>query len=441
PLATVVIGGLITATILTLLVIPVLYIIFTKGRMQINAAIPKIVTLLCTVFLTQLVWAQNAMLPARISFDAAYDTALRNNLQLVSSDLQIQRSKTLRGTWLDVPKTGIFAENEDISPRETRGVLKIGVSQSIEWFGLYKAKKNLLQEQAKSMEISKQIKVIELKRDVQMAYYTLWYLQSKQILWLRLDSIYTALAKASALRVKTGESAGLDSIAASASAREINVQLSLFQWDVQTQQENLKKFMGTSTSYLPELNTVNRVEASFLDTVSGEHPQLQWQQQMISIARAETDVQIQSRKPNFEGRFFSQRLYGLSNPYSGFSVSMGVPLFGYNTNRNKVKAAKLGRDYQQSIFDYEKLLLGTNYKQAYQQLQKDLVLLKYYEQTGLIQADAMIKAANLAYRGGEISFAELAQYLTQATDIQKRHLDVLNQFNQTAIQLNYFLNK
>ncbi len=49
----------------------------------------------------------------RLSFDAAYDTALRNNLQLRSNDIQIQRSRTLQNTWLDIPKTGVFAETED----------------------------------------------------------------------------------------------------------------------------------------------------------------------------------------------------------------------------------------------------------------------------------------------------------------------------------------
>ena len=85
--------------------------------------------------------------------------------------------------------------------------------------------------------------------------------------------------------------------------------------------------------------------------------------------------------------------------------------------------------------------LITNYNQSYQQLLKDQDLLTYYEKTGLAQAEAIIKSSNLAYRGGEINFAELTQYLSQAIDIQKNYLDVLNQFNQSAIQLNYYLNR
>jgi len=298
-----------------------------------------------------------------------------------------------------------------------------------------------LQQQVKSVEIAKQIKALEIKRDVQYTYYTLWYLQRRQFMWQRLDSIYTSLAKAAVLRVKTGESAGLDSISAMARANETTVQLNLLARDIQAQQENLKKLLNTTTNYLPDVTTLQKVQASFLDSSINHHPQLQLQQQNISIAQAELNVQQQSRKPSFEGRFFSQSLYGLSDPYSGFSVTVGIPLLGGNAYRSRIKAAQLEQSYQQNVLDYERLTLITNYNQSYQQLLKDQDLLTYYEKTGMAQAEAIIKSSNLAYRGGEINFAELTQYLSQAIDIQKNYLDVLNQYNQSAIQLNYFLNR
>jgi cobalt-zinc-cadmium resistance protein CzcA len=441
PLATVVIGGLITATILTLVVLPLLYIIFTKIKGKGNSAIQKVISILILVFISQSFFAQNTNAQTRISFNAAYDSALMNNLQIHASDLQIQRNRTLQNTWFDVPKTGVFVENEDINPQDKQGVLKIGLSQGIEWPGVYKARKNLLRQQVKSVEISKQIRALEIKKGVQSTYYNLWYLQSKQLLWQRLDSLYSSLAEAARLRVRTGESAGLDSIAAVAKSKEISVQLNLLQRDIMVEQENLKKLLSTSVNYLPEENVLQKVPVFFLDTSLMKHPQLQLQQQQINISDAVIILQQQSRNPNFEGRFFSQRLYGIKNPYSGFSITVGIPLLGGSSYRNKIKAAEFEKDYQQTILDYERLSMNTNYRQAYQQLQKDSELLSYYESTGLEQAEAILKAANIAYRAGEISFAELTQFVTQSIDIQKNYLDVLNQYNQSAIQLNYYLNR
>ncbi|GAA4336803.1 CusA/CzcA family heavy metal efflux RND transporter [Flaviaesturariibacter amylovorans] len=437
PLASVVIGGLVTATLLTLFVLPLLYIIFSKSRPTGGGKVPKVAVLLFALLTSPTLFAQDT----RITFKQAYDTALRNNLQLRSSDLQIERSRALAGSGYAIPRTGIFAENEDINPEDRKGILKIGVSQNLDWPGLYKAQRNLLQQQVGAVEAARRVRELEIRRDLQAAYYQIWYLQSKQELWRRLDSLYTSFARAASLRVRTGESAGLDSLSASARAREISVQLGLLQRDIQASQEALKRVLNTPTSYLPPLTPLEKVSLPALVDSLAAHPSLQVQTQNINIAEAELNVQRQSNKPSFESRFFSQRLYGVSNPFSGFSVTVGIPIFGRGAYRSKVRAAQLERQYQESVLGYDRLALATAYNQALQQLRKDQELLRFYEESGLAQAEAIIKAANLAYRGGEINFNDLSQYLTQAIDMQKAYLDMLNGYNQAAIQVNYYLNR
>jgi cobalt-zinc-cadmium resistance protein CzcA len=440
PLATVVIGGLLTATLLTLVVLPLLYIIFTPRKTN-RPSSSNALNVLMIFLLPALFFSSSANAQTRISFNRAYDTALLNNLQLRAGDLQIQQSKLLASAWRDIPKSGLFVENEDMHPSDKTGILKIGVSQNIEWPGVYAARRNLLQQQTGLLEFSKQLQALEIKKELQLTYYTLWYLQSKQALWKRLDSIYASLATAAVLRVRTGESAGLDSIAALARSKEVSVQYKLLQRDILVQQETLKKIMSSDENYLPEPGDLQKIAVLFSDTGLSNHPQLQLQQQQVSIAQSRIKVEQQNRGPSLEGRFFSQRLYGLADPYSGFSVTAGIPLFGRTAYRNKIRAANIERDYQQTILQYDQLAMSTNYRQMNQQLQRDQELLNYYEQTGLAQADAIIRSSNIAYRAGELSFAELSQFLSQAIDIRKNYLDVLYQYNQSAIQLNYYLNR
>jgi cobalt-zinc-cadmium resistance protein CzcA len=449
PLATVVIGGLITATILTLIVIPILYIIFNK-KMNPNKTIQKVATIVVLLFVSQTMFAQPQGQTVRTSFNAVYDTALRTNLQLRAADIQVRRGQTLVGTGQELPRTGFFVENEDLSPEDPSGILKIGVSQSLEWPTVYRARRNLLDQQLTATQLSRQLRALEIKRDVQGAYYTIWYLQNRQQLFIRLDSIYRSLADAAKLKVRTGESAGLDSIAAIARSREITVQLNMLNRDIAAQQEVLRRLTNTGYLYLPPLEPLGKVSTQLsVDTVRN-HPAIQLQLQNSNIASAEVNVQKQAVKPSFEGRFFSQRLYsplvpekvnGKRNLFSGFSVSANIPIFNRSAVRNRIRAAELERDYQQSLVNYEVANLSGQYYQALQQLKKDEEMLSFYETTGLAQADAIIKAANISYRAGEISFADLNQFLTQAIDIQKNYLDVLNQYNQSAIQLNYFLNR
>ena len=442
PLATVVIGGLITATILTLLVLPLLYIIFSKKPSEEkkfnNKLNPGIITIALISFL---LIAPEINAQKIISFEAAYDTALANNLVLKAQNQQIKKSGILKNTWKEIPNTGIFFENEELSSLNKKGILKIGVSQSVDWPGLYKAKRNLLSEQEKYTVIIKDIKTLEVKRELHESYYNLWYYKSKQNLWERLDSIYSSLAKAAVLKVRTGESAGLDSIAAIAKSKEINIQLNLLKRDIVKEQQTLKKLLNTSETYLPEVGKLQKIKLQTNDSILDNNPKILLQKQNIIISQKEIVLQKQNRNPNFEGRFFSQRLYGVKDPLSGFSVSVGLPIFGLNAYRNKIKAAEVEMDYQKYILDNESLNINTIYRNALEDLEKDNELLNYYETTGLIQAEAIIKSSNIAYRSGEISFAELSQYLTQAIDIRKNHLEILNQYNHSVIYLNYLINK
>lgn len=449
PLATVVIGGLITATILTLFVLPLLYIIFS-GKMRPNKSIQKVVSLLVLLFVSQIVFAQPAGQTIRASINDVYDTALKANLQLRAADIQVQRGRSLVSTGGELARTGFFVENEDLSPEDPNGILKIGVSQSLEWPSVYRARRNLLEQQVTATQLSRQLRALEIKRDIQGAYFTIWYLQNRQQLFVRLDSIYRSLASAARLKVRTGESAGLDSISAIARSREITAQLNMLNMDIAAQQELLRRLTNTGYLYLPPLEPLGKVSTELTSDTLRNHPAIQLQLQNSNIAAAEIKVQRQAVKPSFEGRFFSQRLYsplvtekvnGQRNLFSGFSVSANIPILNRSAVRNRIRAAGLERDYQQSLVNYEVASLSGQYYQAIQQLRKEEEMLNFYETTGLAQADAIIKAANISYRAGEISFADLSQFLTQAIDIQRNYLEVLNQYNQSAIQLNYYLNR
>ncbi|MNI10805.1 hypothetical protein D3C73_639310 [compost metagenome] len=96
---------------------------------------------------------------------------------------------------------------------------------------------------------------------------------------------------------------------------------------------------------------------------------------------------------------------------------------------------------QQRQLEYDTQVFQTNKVNALADIEKNAALLQFYESAGLKQADAIIKAASLGYRTGEISFAEMSQFLSQAIGIRQNYLDVLNQYNQSAIQYNYFNNK
>jgi cobalt-zinc-cadmium resistance protein CzcA len=309
----------------------------------------------------------------QIPVRGAVDTAMRNNLQLQVNQLQLSKSQTLIGAGYQFPKTGIFIENEDMQAGKTNGegsgILKIGLSQALEWPGVYKARRNLLEEQSKYSQLTISRSQLEIKRNINQVYYTLWYLQERRNLYTRLDSIYTAMYQAAKLRVRTGEVAGLDSIAAEARMRELQTQVQQFSNDIRIQQQTLRQLTGSDARFFNENGPLPKLQLGNYPATIDNHPELRLQQQNVAIADADLRLQRQSRYPDFEGRFFSQRLYGVKNPYSGFSVTALVPIFtkGY---RRRIEAAEIERNVQQRQLDLEQLTLNTAYLQAVQMVER-----------------------------------------------------------------------
>ena len=367
-------------------------------------------------------------------------TMAKSNLLYDINNQQIVKGKAQINTANAFPKTGVFAENEDFRPSDSKGILKVGISQSIAWPGLYKAQKNLYGEQLKYYEANTVAIDVNIKRDVRTVYYQLWYLQDKQQLYQRLDSIYRTLSAAAILKVKTGDSRGLDSIAANVRMIELQALLQQIGNDVQIQQQVMIQLLNTQELMLPLMIPLEKLSmpGAINDSL---HPLLALQSQNIKIANAGITVIKNENKPEFSGRFFSQSLWGAKDPFTGFSVSAAFPLFGASAYRNKVKVARAEMTLQQKQYDYSRQILNTQLIQRQQEVERNRSMLAFYETSGLKQADEIIKAASLAYRAGEISFAELSQFLSQAIEIQKNYLENLNIYNQSVIQYNYYINQ
>ncbi len=434
PLATVVIGGLITATFLTLFVLPLLYLIFNSKTRVNRGSITK------TAGLSMLILCFSFSLQAqtRITADTAVNRALLRNQQISINAAEIKSARLNVKTANDIPKTGLFAENEDLRPSDSKGILKIGLSQSIAWPGLYAARKNYLQEQLKYAELNTDVVQANITREVRTAYYQLWYFQDRQSLLFSLDSLYTNLLSAAALRVKTGDVAKLDQIAAEAKMKELQAQIAQNQKDMVVQQQQLMILLNQNEWLLPVAAPLEKININADSTGSAGHPLLNLQAQNVKIAAANIAVQKNNNRPEFSGRVFSQRLWGAPDPFTGFSVTAAIPLFGISANRNRVKNATAELEVEEKTLSYQVQALTTQRQSALAELQKHTALLHFYESSGLQQAQEIIKAATLSYKAGEISFAELGQFLGQAIGIRQNYLEVLNTYNQSAIQFKYY---
>jgi heavy metal efflux system protein len=391
----------------------------------------KIITILF-LFVIHTAFAQKTM-----TVEEAIKIGLAQNLSLKTNDAAINKAQQKVKLGAELPKTGIFIENEDLQPINTQGILKIGLSQNIDFPTVYGAKRSLYKQQSDLASLQKNLSETELKRDIRAAYYGLWFAQNKVELAVKLDSLYSVFAAATDLRVKTGEATGLERLAANAQKEQARATVLQAQQTLILQTQILQMLLNTTET--PKANAGNLEKINPPLTANSEPILLQIQQKNINIAEAEKYMQQQQNLPDFSGRTFSQHLYGYSDsPYTGFSVTMNLPLL--SKPLQKTKLATLEIELQKAQLSAETQSLNSLQAQAKTTMQRAQAALQYYETTGLAQADALIKATTLAYRSGEISYAALSQYLAQAIAIRQNYLDNLNEYNQAVIAYLYFIN-
>jgi len=192
PLATVVIGGLLIATFLTLFVLPVLYMQFERSVPK-NKKHKKSAAITVLMFLL-LGSAQGLQAQTPIRLEAAMDTALHHNLQLKNEQLKTKYQEILIGTAKQIPPTNLTADLGQINSMYTD--TKFSIAQSFSFPAVYNRQKELLQQEWKNSALNISVKEAILKRDLSRLYNAILYLENKKDLLIESDSLYRAFISA-----------------------------------------------------------------------------------------------------------------------------------------------------------------------------------------------------------------------------------------------------
>ncbi len=450
PLATVVIGGLISATALTLIVLPALYLLFSRERKSHSKVItPAIVFILLSSFIA------NAQTPLtsekstgiRLPLDSCIAIALKNNPSLQASQLQVSQQMKLQKTAFDFGKTGLFYENEDLIKDNTDnssndGILKIGVNQSIDFPTVWFSQSKVNRQNTSIAKTEYSLAQRQLIQEVNSAYYELWVAEERQRIWQQQDSIFADFENAASLRFQTGETNRLEFVSARARHKEIQIALQGAFADLAIAQQELIKLMNITQTVLPVDAKIERLPFMLpTDTLStAGHPFLSVSQQRISLAQYQTNVERNRLLPDLTARYFNQDWYGKEPGYYGYSFGIGIPLFFWD-KQGRIQAAKLQQLIAQKNYENDLLQFNTSYRQALQQYQKNLSLVSYYETTGLQQAEEILSTSTAAYKAGEINYIEFTTLLSQSIDIRSNYLESLSNYNQSVIQIKFITNQ
>jgi len=446
PLATVVIGGLVTATLLTLIVLPILYKWFEKVRSPKRG---KTLTIL-----TSLIALSNFSIGQQsLTVEQMLNMADKQNLELNAAKKETVYWKEIQSRVFDPSKTEVGGEYGAINSiqQDTRFFIGQAFNLPIVYQRqklLYKAQEILQQEMVswKEAEIHKKIKEV---------FYQMVDIKERQKLIQKLDSVYSRFQQSADLRLKAGESNTLEKTTADAQLQQLRLQRDALAADMEILQVQMQWLLNTDGKIVPVYNNAVISDVLLTDTssITELHPQVRYTRQQEKAAEAQTLVERTKLSPDFKVGYnnqsiigyqsadgINQKYYDAGRRFHFVNFSVGIPLFN-GAAKARIRAGKINEEVAKMNTAATSTFIKNSIAQTTLEYNKHKQTVAYYQQTGMRQSELIIQNAKLSFESGEINYLEWTMLMSNAVTIQLNFLDAVRQFNQTAITLTYLINK
>lgn len=449
PLATVVIGGLITATLLTLVVLPVLYFFFEKGIKRVNGALAVGIIGVLLLLVTPDAFAQTNVKVT--SLDQAIQLALENNPNVKVESLRLDQQRALKGASWNIGKTSVdmeYGQTNSIARNDTR----FSVSQTFEFPTTYIRQTGLAEAKVESAELAVAISKNELIRQVKSTWYSLWKVVEKERLLSRQDSIYADFGRAAAIRFESGETNLLEKATADTQIAEIRAIIMQNGADIEIFLKRLKLLLNSNVAIEPIMGELPLKESQVLmdSSALATNPTRAWVQQQIEIAEKDKSVEKSRLMPDITLAYFNQSLNGLgenamgnpvrfssSDRFDGFQVGLAIPIFSLKPQSATIKSKtiKITEAKQQELAfsnELENQLIAMILE--YEKFQASIV---FYEASALPQAELILKHSQKGFQSGDIGYVEYTQGLNRSLSVTFNYLDLVDKSNQALIQIEF----
>jgi cobalt-zinc-cadmium resistance protein CzcA len=450
PLATVVIGGMLTATLLTLVVLPVLYT-FVEGRSdkRNNLSAPNVNVIIILIIcgglfgLPAMANAQqqeqkNDSLPT-ITLEQARKRAIENYPKIQSARLEIESQQALKKTAWDLGNTQIFTGKEEVGNGSDGVYTQFGIQQQqIDVFGIAPRLK-LQKERVALAEAALDLSVIELEREVSQAWAQVYASKNNYQVYEQLDSVFTDIERAARIRLETEATSKLEYLATSNQANQVQIQKEQAYRDYLSALQRLNLWFANDTLF-----TVPDIPATQLDEPLNyvadslmNHPILNVSKQRVDVADATIKERRSQFFPQLQGQYGRQQVDGQSGFYQ-YQIGIRIPLF-FGPELGRTQSAKIQRDIAGQNLRQNQLELNAAYQEMKEQYLKWLYSWNYYRDEALPLAQEQRAGAILAYREGAIDYVTFLQNIRDAIRIEVDSWNAFGNYLNSRYQLEYYL--
>lgn len=438
PLATVVIGGLFTSTLLTMVALPLLYAIlsnitgFDMKKLKFTRTAKHFLVLVFILPSTML-FAQQ---PNSLTLDQAIETALRNNRQVKASALNVEQTKALVPSAFQIDKLGVYYEYDQNNMAENGYPLGVlGVEQGFAFPTVYTSMRKANEIEVSIASSGLEIQQLDLSRKVSQQYYHIIFLMNKLAEFELVDSLFIRYTRASELKLEQGIIGQLEFLNASAYHQRIRTRMRQLQHDLTIANDYLGALMQSDSAFIIAFQPLEVLTPPADPTVY--NPGLRLLQENIRHQDAMVNVERNRLLPDLNlGYFNGTNRYEGADNYYGYTIGLGVPLF-FGEQKSKIKSGKIAVEVAQLQFENYQKQLDNRKLQLQNELVKYREAIDVYMGSGEELFRLLYNAADRSFSLGQINYFQFLQSLENAIEIKTDYLENVSAYNQIVIELKY----
>lgn len=431
PLATVVIGGLIVSTILTLIIIPVFYHIVNSTVMLRRKKYVKWFSLgLFSLLLLCVPVKGNAQEAKAISLDEAVEMAIANSPRLKIADADIKRMRATRGEVMELAPTSFNYSWGQLNG-EVKNDKQMELTQSFGSLLTSFYKNALVNKQVATGTYYRRLVEKEITAEVKRAWCYYSYARNLYDMYKEQSELADRLQRAGDLRYRQGdisllEKSMLNTIASDMKNKlfqaqeELKVAGSRFQWICYT--DIVCVPAETSIELFPvdmDVNSLSQIHFDYFQSI------VQEKKAMLNIERSRFF-------PEFSLGYVRQDI----NPVRGLNswmVGVAFPVWFF-PQRSKIRQAKFETYIARTEADANMRELRNKVTELRSNVKRCLESIRYYTTSALPEADTLMKTANLQFGENDIDVTQYVQSLNAAREIKKGYIDMVYQYNVTVLE-------
>lgn len=430
PLATVVIGGLIVSTVLTLLVIPVFYKIVGSAAVWKRAySGKKFFFLLLLALLPIPMKAQQV-----VTLEQAIELAKQNHPRLKTAAAAVRQAKAGRGEVLELAPTE-FGYSWGQLNGEIKKDKQWEVNQNLGSLLTPFYKNVLVNRQIATGTFYHRIVEKEVVAEVKRAWAYYLYAYNLRSLYNDQNQWAEELQRIGELRYQQGEITLLEKNMAATMAADLKNRLFQSQEEEKLALARLNWACYAGQPIVPADTALVQFPAD-IETPTYSEAHLKYFQSQAGEAKAQLNVERSRFFPELSLGYVRQDILPLKG-LNSWMVSVSFPIY-FLPRHSKVKQAKATAFIARTEAEANTRNLYNKVSEAIANLRRQSESLHYYTSSALKEADELMKVAALQLRHSETDITEFIQAVNVARDIRRGYIEMVYQYNIAALEYELF---